>query len=214
MATLASLETIVGGLSSPSKMPGYGYSLPATECAVGSKLRAVKGSTCSGCYAMKGRYAFPGVKAAMYRRLASLADPRWVDSMAALINARADRQPYFRWHDSGDLQSTEHLAAICRVAELTPGVNHWLPTREYRIVAEYRKSGGNIPPNLVIRMSAHMVGGNVPTFGAPLTVSTVSRDDAQYPDAHHCPARHQGNVCGDCRACWNPAVAHVDYHAH
>ena len=31
-------KLITGGLSKPSKMPGYAYNLPATECKVGSKL--------------------------------------------------------------------------------------------------------------------------------------------------------------------------------
>ena len=29
---------IVGGLSKPSKMPGWAYGLPAAECKTGSKL--------------------------------------------------------------------------------------------------------------------------------------------------------------------------------
>ena len=39
----------VGGLSKPSKMPSYGYSLSAFKCKVGSKLRLVKNSTCADC---------------------------------------------------------------------------------------------------------------------------------------------------------------------
>ena len=40
---------IVGGLSKPSKMPGWAYGLPAAECKTGSKLAQVPGSVCSGC---------------------------------------------------------------------------------------------------------------------------------------------------------------------
>jgi len=136
--------------------------------------------------------------------------------MAELIARKSRKVAYFRWHDSGDLQSVDHLANICKVAELTPDVAHWLPTREYRIVSEYVESGGTIPANLNIRLSAHMIGGAVPTFprlAGQVTISTVSADDS-YADAHNCPARFQGNECGDCRACWSPDVAHVDYHLH
>jgi hypothetical protein len=35
---------LVGGLSKPSKMPGWAYGLPAKECKTGSKLVKVKGS--------------------------------------------------------------------------------------------------------------------------------------------------------------------------
>src|SRR5690242_14227789 len=102
------LEAYVGGLSNPSKMPGYGYSIPAKDCITGSKLRKVDGSTCSACYALKGRYVFPNVLAAMERRLASLDKPDWAYVMGELIN-RKSKQPFFRWHDSGDLQSVKHL---------------------------------------------------------------------------------------------------------
>lgn len=42
----------IGGLSSPSKMPCHGYSIPAQACKVGSLLRNVSGSACAHCYAL------------------------------------------------------------------------------------------------------------------------------------------------------------------
>ena len=62
-------KEITGGLSKPNKMPGPAYNLPARACLTGQKLVKVPGSTCSGCYALKGRYRFPNVKDAMQRRL-------------------------------------------------------------------------------------------------------------------------------------------------
>lgn len=213
---ISELEALVGGLSNPSKMPGYGYSLPAKECKTGSKLRIVKGSTCSGCYAMKGRYVFPMVQNALYRRLDSIKNPIWVDAMSELILRRSKKTRYFRWHDSGDLQSLAHFEKIVTVANNTPDVIHWIPTREYRIVKDWITKHGKdaMPANLTVRLSAHMIGGVTPKHESPLTISTVSRDLADYPGAHHCPAPKQGNVCGDCRACWDATVPHVDYHLH
>jgi hypothetical protein len=78
---------IVGGLSRPSKMPGWSYGLPAAECKTGQLLVDVVGSTCEGCYATKGCYVFPVVQAAQYRRLESIVKPEWVDAMALLINS-------------------------------------------------------------------------------------------------------------------------------
>jgi hypothetical protein len=162
---------------------------------------------------MKGRYAFPKVQAALYRRLAAITKPLWAEVMADLIRRKSKREPFFRWHDSGDIQSLEHMRAIARVAELTPNVNHWLPSREYRLVREYLVSE-TPPANLNIRLSAHMLGGKAPRFpGLPVTVSTVSKGEAP-KDAHRCPAPKQGNVCGSCRACWDPKVKHVDYAYH
>ena len=76
---------LVGGLSKPSKMPGWAYGLPAAECKTGKKLQDVPGSTCYGCYATKGCYVFPVVQAAQYRRLAAIEHPDWVLAMATLI---------------------------------------------------------------------------------------------------------------------------------
>ena len=45
---------ITEGFTRTSKMPGLSYSLPAWECKTGSKLRKVKNSVCSMCYALKG----------------------------------------------------------------------------------------------------------------------------------------------------------------
>ena len=69
---LKELKEAVGSLSAPSKMPCSGYSIPAKECGVGSRLVNVENSTCSGCYALKGRYVFPNVENAMYNRYNSL----------------------------------------------------------------------------------------------------------------------------------------------
>ena len=130
---------ITGRLSKPAKMPCFAYNLPALECITGAKLRKIAGSVCAGCYALKGHYIqyakviFP----AMYKRLESLTNPLWIEAMAYLINNQTGKgidPRYFRWHDSGDIQSVKHLRQIAQVCELTPTIKHWLPTREYKIV--------------------------------------------------------------------------------
>ena len=98
---------LVGGLSKPSKMPGWAYGIPAKECKTGSKLRLVKGSTCYNCYALKGCYVFKVVQDAQYRRLASIKHELWTGAMALLINSKKSK--VFRWHDSGDVQDEDHL---------------------------------------------------------------------------------------------------------
>jgi hypothetical protein len=67
---------LVGGLSKPSKMPGWSIGLPAKECKTGGKLQAVPGSVCFDCYALKGCYVFKVVQDAQYRRLRALQDPQ------------------------------------------------------------------------------------------------------------------------------------------
>ena len=64
---------ITDSLTRTSKMPGLSYSLPAWECKTGSKLRKVKNSVCSACYALKGNYTrYKNIKIAQYRRLAAI----------------------------------------------------------------------------------------------------------------------------------------------
>ena len=60
---------ICGSLSNPSKMPGHGYALPAYRCRIGSLLQLVPKAVCYYCYALRGRYLFPAVIAAMEKRL-------------------------------------------------------------------------------------------------------------------------------------------------
>lgn len=203
-------EEITGGLSRPSKMPCFGFSIPAQECKTGQKLRQVKGSVCAICYALKGRYSFQHIRAALQNRFVKLKSKRWVEAMSFLINAK-EKSGYFRWHDSGDIQSVDHLKRIAEVCRNTKHIQHWLPTREYALVTKYVKEGNAIPANLVIRLSAYMVDGPPPVgLAAQLGVQTsgVSKD------GFTCPSSTTGNACADCRACWNPAVANVSYKRH
>ena len=185
--SLKVIEARIGTLSNPSKMPGYGTSIPVSMCGIGSKLRLVPGSVCSECYAYRGHYPRGRTQRAMLKRFKALTLPSWVDDMAELINRKCAKVPWFRWYDSGDVQNRAHLERICAVATLTPGVNHWLPTREYKIVDDYQSNGGIIPSNLLVRLSAHMIDGPAPE-GYGLCTSRV--ETITTPDTGHaCPAR-------------------------
>jgi len=192
--------TLVGGLSKPSKMPGWSIGIPAKECKTGGKLVNVKGSVCEGCYALKGCYVFAVVQKAQYKRLEAIQHPDWVEAMATLINSK--KPNVFRWHDSGDVQNLQHLEKIFKVCELTPEKRHWMPTREAWIKDHMHKA----PANLVVRFSSPMVDqGPVKSWPNTSTVSTKSRT---------CPAPDNNNECGDCRACWDPLVKNIEYGKH
>ena len=193
-------KKITGGLSKPSKMPGPAYNLPAWACKTGAKLRKVPGSPCYGCYAFKGRYNFSNVQQALQRRLEALESPLWVEAMVTLIKG----QEFFRWHDSGDIQSEQHLKNIFEVCKLTPETKHWLPTQE----REYLKDPEAVPANLIIRLSGSKIDGPSPKAW-PWTSSVVTS-----PEARTCPAPEQGNECGSCRACWDKSTPNVAYGKH
>jgi hypothetical protein len=201
---LKEAKEITGGLSSPSKMPGYAYNLPAWRCVTGVKLQAVAGSVCAGCYAMKGRYRFRNVKEALDRRLTSLTDPRWVQAMTVLVTHYSKKIPFFRWHDSGDLQGPDHLKNIFEVCTATPAVQHWMPTREVKLLKGIQP--GVVPKNLIIRVSSHMID-QAPVKFWPHT-STVVRAGKT------CPAQENNNQCGSCRSCWNKEISNVAYPLH
>ena len=212
-AIRAQLERI-GGLSNPSKMPGFSTSTPAKKCKVGSKLRAAstpeRPTVCGECYAFKGMYPFPNVQAALQRRLDALDSITWVDDFVDVLTYYGEKgKDVFRWHDSGDVQSFHHLSRICDVARRTPNIAHWLPTREYRI-ARQAIDAGIVPSNLVIRVSAALIDGTAPNLGLP--TSTVHKKGD--PIGFLCGAPTRDGHCGDCRACWSPKVANVSYHAH
>ncbi len=187
-------------LSNPSKMPGFSYGLPALECKTGSKLRKVPGTPCYGCYALKGCYSFPDVKKAQYKRLRALKREPWTAAMAALINSKKSK--WFRWHDSGDVQSLEHMKKILTVCRLTPGTKHWLPTQE----RPYLPAPEEVPSNLIIRLSGSKVDG--PRSTAWTHTSSVVTKNAS------CPAQLQGGKCKTCRACWNHDIKNVSYKKH
>ena len=199
MKTSEALQ-IIGGLSKPSKMPGWSYGLPAKECKTGSRLRKIPGSTCYNCYALKGFYVFPVVKEAQYRRLQATKGPQWVQAMAAAVNSK--KSTWFRWHDSGDVQDLDHLNKIFEVCELTPSKRHWLPTRE----AWIRDHAKRFPKNLIVRLSMPMV--DQAPAGSWSNTSTVVTAGAS------CPAPLQGGKCSDCRNCWNKKISNVSYGKH
>ena len=194
---------ITGGLSAPSKMPGPAYNLPASQCITGAKLVQIPGSVCAGCYALKGRYRFSNVQKALERRAASIMHPDWVKAMVTLVAGHE----YFRWHDSGDIQSVEHLKRIFEVCKLTTFTSHWLPTREVKYTS--LMDPNIVPPNLKIIISDHMIDQERGVLSWPYT-SGVSTDHA----AVTCPASKQGNKCRDCRACWDRNVKRVVYGKH
>jgi hypothetical protein len=211
-------EEITGGLTQTSKMPCPSISLPTLACHTGFKLAQIPGTICSKCYANKGFYKMyeATIEPAQMARLAALDDPLWTEGMVRLILGH----DYFRWHDSGDLQSLAHLELIAEVCRRTPETQHWLPTRETgMLLAFVRKHGKHaLPPNLTIRLSAiypdvpvHLPSllRDVPGI-ATSNVHTLGRA----PIGVECEARTRGGKCGDCRACWDATLPAVSYPEH
>ncbi len=204
---------IAGSLTQTTKMPCKSYSLPTVACVTGFRMSQIAGSICSDCYANKGNYQAyaANIEPAQHARLVALSDPLWIDAIVTLIGT----DPYFRWHDSGDLQNLAHLELIAETCARTPNTRHWLPTREYGMVKAYIAKHGAIPANLTIRLSA-MYPDRPVVIPASLqnipgiTASNVHKDGA--PMGQACPAYTRQGKCADCRACWTDAT--ISYPLH
>jgi hypothetical protein len=195
-----------------SKMPGTTFAIDAFACITGSKLAQIEGTPCYSCYARKLQKLRPSVDQGWKANLAKweASDPmEWIASMVFQI-ARYNTDGYHRWFDSGDLQSLAMLDAIAEVARMTPHVRHWLPTQERKLVSDWLKLGNTLPDNLNVRVSAAKLDGDKPTGINGSQVYTKG----QAPKGYACPARTQGNNCGDCRACWSRNVPLISYPKH
>lgn len=200
-------KEIIVSLSKPSKMPCKGFSLPASKCKTGTKLRKVKGSVCFDCYAMKGCYRFSNVQSTLEKRLTATKDKQFVAAMIASIGT----DEFFRWHDSGDISNMAYFKKIIVVCKKTPNTRHWLPTKEKGIIKKFLQGGGTIPENLIVRLSGYMVDETPPKLNG-LHTSTVHEKKKHY--GIECKAYSNNGECGTCRACWDKEVKNVSYKKH
>lgn len=202
-----------GGLTQTTKMPCKSYSLPTIACVTGFRMREIANSICAMCYAEKGNYRKyqNNIEPVQHARLESITDELWVDAMVVSIGADA----YFRWHDSGDIQSIEHLEKIADVAKRTPHCMHWLPTREYGIVSAFTAQY-DIPKNLIIRLSAMFTDRPVvvPKTLQNVAGIAVSNVHSKKAIGTACNAPKQNGECRTCRACWSRKVLAVSYSIH
>ena len=67
--------------------------------------------------------------------------------------------------------------------------------------------GTTWPTNLVVRLSAPMIGKEPPKSFGDLPTSTVQANMGM-----PCEAYKRDNKCGPCRACWQVDVKNIDYH--
>jgi hypothetical protein len=139
-----------------------------------------------------------------------MSDPDWIDKMVFMIGKR-EKSGVFRWHDSGDIQSVAHLAAIVEIAKRLPNILFWLPTREFSFVSDFMESN-SVPANLTIRLSALMFDGKPPTAIAKRLGLVTS--GASTGDDFNCVSSKQGGKCLDCRACWDKSISNINYKQH
>jgi len=212
-------------LSNASKMPCKSWSLEAIDTCAGSRDQDTGElvPVCADCYAAKGMYRFPVVKAARVHNKQDWKRDEWVaDMVTALKN-----ESYFRWFDSGDVYDRRLLIKITAVVDLTPWCKHWLPSRMYKfkkflkLLLELAER-----PNVVVRWSIDDGFIDLQEKYKP-NKSIVLMDESpnfwkhDYVDSNNLTVcRSSFNTgkdkgkCGDCRACWNKDVKIIAYIHH
>ena len=211
-------------ISKPTKMKIIGkrvgcWSLEARKSCPGSKNP--NGSVvevCQSCYATKGMYRFPVVKAVRQNNQQDYHRDDWVDDMVKEVS----KYDYFRWFDSGDIETPELAAKIRLVVLRTQSVKHWLPTRSDKIPlitrSLHRDDDTAIDisklSNLALRPSADNIGLN--NNERPGVNSYVIKPEeifeAKRQGIYVCPVGINPNQksCDTCTMCYTDAkVAYV-----
>ena len=206
----------VGGISVASKMPCPSWSLSAFYCNTGSKLRKIKNSACSDCYALKGNYIrFNKTFENAHKRKMNIYNAnhlKFRNNFILLLNKYFARYEHFRWFDSGDLQSYQMLLDIIFIAKNTPDIMHWLPTHERGYYNKLLKNNHiEIPDNICIRVSAPMQNSILQGVQNSSSIHDKKVNDSE---TFNCVAPKQNNQCLDCRACWDKDIKNINYLKH
>ena len=200
-------------LSKTSKLDGIrSWSLQAVETCPGSAAPSLPEGlvdACRGCYARTGMYNMPNVIQPREFNRGDWKREEWVTEMVEALK----KQKFFRWFDSGDMYDIKLAHKILAVMELTPHVQHWLPTR----MAKFAKFGPVIRamqalPNVMVRFSSDSVIGE---FTPGLHGSTIFPMGTEAPQGTvTCEAYSRDGKCGDCYACYSKDVPVIAYPTH
>ena len=200
-------------LSKTSKLGVMSWSLRARVTCPGS-LNSVGElvDACAGCYAAEengGNYRFPNVKQPRIENQADWERPEWVADMVEHLKG----ERYFRWFDSGDMYAVKLAWKMYKVMSLTPGTQHWLPTRMHKF-PKFREviAAMMALPNVVVRPSSDSVLG---AYDPGVHGSVIYPAGTTPPrGATPCTAYERDGKCGPCRACYDKNVKVIAYPTH
>jgi hypothetical protein len=136
----------------------------------------------------------------------------FVTAFAYVLNHRLEHDKsqgrkdhrYFRWFDSGDLQSRKHAYIIAAIVRQTPNVSHWLPTREPDFIDKV-----TWPDNMTVRLSSNIIDEDRPQDydGWHWPTAALHTKPGELPNDRYieCQSKLLGAyICQTCRDCWNP----------
>tara|TARA_Y100001951_G_scaffold70967_1_gene57908 strand:+ start:945 stop:1403 length:459 start_codon:yes stop_codon:yes gene_type:complete len=151
----------------------------------------------------------PNVKAKQSLTLEFMQSKEFITVMVELLQ----KEKFFRWFDSGDIQDLDMANNILNICEQTPHCKHWIPTKEYKDWKTILRSR-SLPSNVALRFSTPM-NDTPPLENAPLTTTVFTTVGSLGMRGFICEASQKDKYeCGDCRACWDTNINNVAYAKH
>ena len=213
--TIKQARAITGGIGKANrKMPFFSFGLNARLCKTGSILSKNKKSPCFYCYAKRNMFNTYVVKKAHLNRHKGIKHPNFIQAFTYELNHLTKKQTeklYFRWHDSGDLQSIKHLLKLVKISKLMKKINFWMPTSERKYIRSYLKYKVEFPLNFSERVSSPIIDIEPKRFNYN-TSSTFKK--IKPINSKLCYSIKRGGKCGNCRACWHKNIRNIAYKMH
>lgn len=156
------------------------------------------------CYALKGRFRFPNVKANMFDNYNLYkSDPTsYFRDICSCIDNGMVTYSFFRWHAAGDIVDRNYLLGMVDVANKLERTSFLVFTKKFELVNEYIKEGNVIPPNLHIVFSAWGTSYTIDNpYNFPIAYVRLpsKQENVHIPlNAVSC----SGN-CTECLQCWH-----------
>lgn len=152
----------------------------------------------------------------------------WIEKVKYAFGWATERRNvlYFRQHHGGDFFSKAYIESWHAITEYFPFVKSWTPTSSYLegchenavdVLTDLQPAlmAYAAQPNVTVRPSAREIGLNKIIQVDGLAGGTGVITKKEQKELHRiiglmpidsvtvCPAKENGNVCGDCRTCWD-----------
>lgn len=199
-------------LSQTSKMPCKSWGIPTSACKTGSKLKDAGLTPCSVCYAKLGKITMKKPQENLEENLKSyLESPEeWEKEM--IDRLQKETPAFFRWFESGDIQSEKMLEKIIKITKRCKFTRFWLPTIEFEIVKKVIEKS-RIPKNLTIRISSPKID-EIRIANLEGTQKSLVWWREKPESAKECEAYKNDGECGKCRSCWDKRIETIAYPLH
>lgn len=151
-----------------------------------------------GCYALRGRFNFPTVKAALQRNLDHYYENPKLYFETIIVNTCGFF--WVRWHSSGDIPDANYFLGMIKVAKKNPKTKYLCFTKKFEIINDYLNSGKKIPNNLSIVFSNwdEFVCDNPYHLPTTWVYSKDFHNELIPKESIPCTGH-----CYECQACWS-----------